>query len=134
MKADTTMNLLAGVQALPPETRPQDRVPFHEALPRFPKHRAVDLLRQRANDLSNLHARVACRETVKHHPLLHGRERVALFDAVRRRRFVRARHTESKLNPDASPPKVGKALKAYGALTPLSSLPMSRFLTSSPSI
>src|SRR6266496_967346 len=92
MKTDMPMHFLAGVQSLAPETRSQDRVPFDNCFPGLAEGGAINLLRQRANHLNYVPAGVARGETVKHQPVLQGRERVALFDAVRWRRFFRARH------------------------------------------
>jgi hypothetical protein len=75
------MNLLPRFgQAFPTEAGPQDFMPLGGALPRALEGRNVKLFAQRAEDLFEIHSRLASRQAVIQHALLQGRERITVLD------------------------------------------------------
>ena len=95
LKADVAMHFLPRLQVPPMETSPQHGVSFHDAFPGLTKSGDVQLLRQRANHLLDVHTGVRCGEAVEQHALLHRGKRVALCNVIRRPDLVLVRHIDA---------------------------------------
>ncbi len=83
MKEDLTMHyLLRSVPILPPKAGPKNSVALDRALPGALEGRRVNSLPQNTEDLFDVHPRLAGRQMVKQHPLLHRRERVRICNSL----------------------------------------------------